>query len=148
MHQSEHATGFSLFRMSKGHGGLQCEACHGATHAEYPSSHDNDNILSISLQGFAGTLSECSVCHTNVPLTVSGGPHGMHSIGQTWVTKHHDYTEGKERNCAYCHGSDYRGSPLSTVKKDRSFNIGDGRTHTYRQGEEVGCYDCHQGPFH
>ena len=142
------ATGFSLFRMSEGHGGLQCEACHGATHAEYPSSHDNDNILSISLQGFAGTLSECSVCHTNVPLTVSGGPHGMHSIGQTWVTKHHDYTEGKERNCAYCHGSDYRGSPLSTVKKDRSFNIGDGRTHTYRQGEEVGCYDCHQGPFH
>jgi hypothetical protein len=26
------AAGFSLFRFSKGHGGLQCEACHGATH--------------------------------------------------------------------------------------------------------------------
>ncbi len=31
--------GKSLYRFSKGHGNLQCESCHGATHAEYPSSH-------------------------------------------------------------------------------------------------------------
>src|SRR3954454_23253242 len=28
------ATGLSLFRFSAGHGGLQCKACHGSTHAE------------------------------------------------------------------------------------------------------------------
>ncbi len=33
------AAGLSLYRFSKGHGGLACEACHGSTHAEYPSSH-------------------------------------------------------------------------------------------------------------
>ncbi|RME91451.1 MAG: hypothetical protein D6766_11855, partial [Verrucomicrobia bacterium] len=30
------APGVSLYRFSTGHGGLQCEACHGSTHAEYP----------------------------------------------------------------------------------------------------------------
>ena len=48
--------GLSLYRFSKGHGGLQCSACHGSTHAEYPSSHANDNLQSIALQGHAGTL--------------------------------------------------------------------------------------------
>lgn len=33
----------SLFRFSKGHGGLACSACHGSTHAEYPTPHRNDN---------------------------------------------------------------------------------------------------------
>jgi hypothetical protein len=32
----------SLYRFSMGHGGLQCSACHGSTHAEFPSSHAND----------------------------------------------------------------------------------------------------------
>ena len=41
------APGFNLYRFSKGHGGLQCEACHGSTHAEYTSSHDGDNVQSI-----------------------------------------------------------------------------------------------------
>lgn len=142
------APGFSLFRMSKGHGDLQCEACHGATHAIYPSSHENDNLLSLDLQGHEGTIRECSVCHKQVPLTSNGGPHGVHTFGQVWVKEHHDYTEGKESTCAYCHGADYRGSPLSTMKKEATFSIGDGRTHSYSPGDQVGCYDCHNGPFH
>lgn len=148
-------TGFSLYRMSKGHGGLQCEACHGATHAEYsstppdpylPPNHYNDNILSQDLQGHAGTVSECSACHKSVPLTTTGGPHGMHTLGQTWVKEHHDRAKGIQSGCAYCHGADYRGSPLSTVKANRTFSIGDGRSMSYTAGQPVGCYDCHQGP--
>lgn len=139
-------TGFSLFRMSKGHGGLQCEACHGATHAEYPSSHDNDNLLSQDLQGFAGTLHECSTCHKTEPSTISGGPHGMHAVGQNWVTQHHDQVKGIQSTCTACHGADYRGTPLSTVKKAKTFNIGDGRTKAYSVGDKAGCYDCHNGP--
>jgi len=53
------AAGFSLYRFSAGHGGLQCAACHGSTHAEYPSSHQNDNVQSIALQGHVGTVAEC-----------------------------------------------------------------------------------------
>ncbi len=65
-----------LFRQSKGHGGLYCESCHGSTHAILPSTEDRDNIQVIRLQGYAGTLQECSVCHgDNVP--DGPGPHGM-----------------------------------------------------------------------
>jgi len=149
------SSGFSLYRMSKGHGGLQCEACHGATHAEYsstpadpnlPRNHYNDNLLSQDVQGHAGTVSECSSCHKSVPLTTSGGPHGMHTLGQTWVKEHHDRAKGIQSSCAYCHGADYRGSLLSTAKATRTFSIGDGRSKSYSAGQPVGCYDCHNGP--
>jgi hypothetical protein len=140
------ATGFSLFRFSKGHGGLQCEACHGSTHAEYPSSHVNDNLQSIALQGYEGTVRECSVCHATPPLSATGGPHGMHTIGATWVSKHESYAEGNASSCAYCHGSDYRGSPLAQVKAARTYQTKSGSTRTYKAGQNVGCYDCHNGP--
>jgi hypothetical protein len=141
------AAGFSLYRFSKGHGGLQCEACHGATHAEYPSSHANDNVQSIALQGYAGTVRECKVCHATTPLSVSGGPHGMHTIGASWVDKHGDYVESTgPSQCAYCHGSDYRGSPLAQVKATRTYQTKSDSTRTYSAGQDVGCYDCHNGP--
>jgi hypothetical protein len=142
------APGFNLFKSSKGHGGLRCEACHGATHAEYPSSHDNDNVQSIALQGYAGTVRECKVCHATVPTSLNGGPHGMHTIGASWVSQHSDMLEsgGGTAQCAYCHGSDYRGSPLAQVKAAQTFSIGDGRTRSYIAGQSVGCYDCHNGP--
>lgn len=139
------APGFSLYRFSKGHGNLQCEACHGATHAEYPSSHANDNVLSKDIQGRAGSIGECTACHKTVPLTANKGPHGMHTIGNTWVSKHGDYAEHNATACAYCHGADYRGGILSTVKAARSFNA-EGKTVKYAVGQKVTCYDCHNGP--
>jgi len=140
------AAGFSLFRFSKGHGGMQCESCHGSTHAEYPSSHVNDNLQSIALQGYAGTVSECTACHSTPPMTANGGPHGMHTIGANWVGRHGDLVgSGGTAACAYCHGSDYRGSPLSQVKVARSYSVEHG-THSYTAGQAVGCYDCHNGP--
>jgi hypothetical protein len=141
------AAGFSLFRFSKGHGGMQCEACHGATHAEYPSSHANDNLESIALQGYAGTVRECTVCHATPPMTATGGPHGMHTIGAAWVRGHGDRvgSAGGAAACAYCHGSDYRGSPLSQVKVARSYSTEHGN-RAFAAGQNVGCYDCHNGP--
>jgi hypothetical protein len=138
-------TGFSLYRFSKGHGNLQCEACHGATHAEYPSSHKNDNVLSQDVQGREGTIGECSACHKTVPMTANKGPHGMHTVGNAWVDKHGDYAENSATACAYCHGADYRGGILSTVKKARTF-AAEGKTVSYTAGQKVGCYDCHNGP--
>ena len=141
------AAGFNLFRFSKGHGGMQCEACHGATHAEYPSSDTNDNLQSIALQGYAGTVRECTACHATPPLSTSGGPHGMHTIGATWVKDHHDLigAAGGLQQCAYCHGSDFRGTALSQVKVARSFSTEHG-TRSFAAGQNVGCYDCHNGP--
>ncbi len=141
------STGFSLYRFSKGHGNVQCEGCHGSTHAEYPSSHDNDNVLAVGLQGYAGTITECTTCHASVPTTKDGGPHGMHTIGSKWVDKHHDYVDEHDTGeCAYCHGADYRGSDLSKVKKTKTFNVEDNQSITYTAGQKVGCYDCHNGP--
>ncbi|MCX6151301.1 MAG: T9SS type A sorting domain-containing protein [Ignavibacteriales bacterium] len=64
-----------LFRESKGHGGLYCSSCHGSPHAIYPTSQPNDNLQNIRLQGFAGTLKKCVVCHTTTP--TGAGPHGI-----------------------------------------------------------------------
>jgi hypothetical protein len=63
----------TLYRFSKGHGGVYCEACHDSTHAIATSRESNDAIKFIQLQGHTGTLSECTVCHLTQP---SGpGPH-------------------------------------------------------------------------
>jgi hypothetical protein len=62
-----------LYRDSTGHGGLYCESCHNSTHAILTSREANDNLQSIALQGYAGTITECTVCHQTQP---SGpGPH-------------------------------------------------------------------------
>ena len=55
----------ALYRHSTGHGGVYCEACHGSTHAELPSSLAADNDQAIRLQGYAGALNECWICHTD-----------------------------------------------------------------------------------
>ena len=140
------AAGFSLYRFSQGHGGLKCESCHGATHAEYPSSHSQDNALSLDLQGHTGTVGECTVCHAAVPNTANGGPHGMHTVGSAWVSSHGDQVERVGRStCTACHGADYRGSPLSKIKVARTFTI-EGTVKTFPAGHNMSCYDCHNGP--
>ncbi|HCE00218.1 MAG TPA: hypothetical protein DER07_04175 [Armatimonadetes bacterium] len=56
-----------LFKDSKGHHGVMCAACHGSPHAIAPSSQPNDNVQAIALQGHAGTIKTCTVCHTQTP---------------------------------------------------------------------------------
>jgi len=140
------APGYGLYRFSRGHGDLYCESCHGATHAIYPSAEFNDNVLARELQGYAGTIRECAVCHDPVPYTATGGPHGMHTIGAAWVRGHGDSVEhsGPEQ-CTACHGADYRGSPLSAIKTAKEFRHEHGIVR-YRPGDPVTCYDCHNGP--
>ncbi len=140
------AAGLSLYRFSRGHGGLECSACHGSTHAEFPSSHDSDNIQSVALQGHEGVLSECTTCHATVPSTVTGGPHGLHPIGASWVGSHGDVAESTgTAACRSCHGSDYRGTVLSRAQADRTFTTDFG-TKKFWRGSQIGCYACHAGP--
>jgi PKD repeat protein len=138
--------GTSLYRYSSGHGGLQCEACHGSTHAELPTSTANDNVQSSAMQGHKGTIAECTGCHTTVPSTTNGGPHGMHPVGQAWVSRHHDVAEGSGASqCTTCHGADYRGTVLSRAFAARAITSEAGSLQLWR-GFQVGCYGCHQGP--
>ena len=132
--------GLSLYRFSKGHGNLQCEACHGSTHAIYPA-HEADNKLSMSIQGHTGTLSECSACHKTVPNTTTGGPHGMHPVGSSWVSNHQNVADNNPSQCTACHGADYRGSVLSKMWTTRT-ELG----AKFVKGHQVSCYDCHNGP--
>ncbi|MBI3448645.1 MAG: PKD domain-containing protein [Acidobacteria bacterium] len=140
------APGLSLFRFSTGHGGLACEACHGSTHAEFPSSHANDNVQSARIQGAIGPLAECGACHATTPATVTGGPHGMHPVGQSWFAKHSDVVEQSgTAGCQACHGLDFRGTVLSYARADRTVTAF-GSTKSFWRGFEVGCYACHRGP--
>ncbi len=138
--------GKSLYRYSKGHKGMQCSACHGSTHAIYPSARAEDNLQSIAAQGHAGTINECTACHTTVPRTADGGPHGMHTVGQDWIKMHEDVAERDATKCKACHGADYRGSFLSKTFSQRTFSVDDGKTKTFAKGHMVSCYDCHNGP--
>lgn len=139
------AAGKNLYRFSTGHGLLQCEACHGATHAIYPSLQIEDNLQSQAAQGHAGTIAECNVCHLTVPQTISGGPHGLHTVGQDWINGHQDAAEEDTAACAACHGSTYHGSALSKTFSARTLKVKKG-TKTYAAGAQVSCYDCHNGP--
>jgi PKD repeat protein len=139
------AGGLSLYRFAHGHGGLQCSACHGSTHAIFPSTHANDNVRNIEIQGHAGVMVECASCHDSTPADYAGGPHGMHPVGQTWVSAHPDYTESHGSTpCQACHGTDYRGTVLSRMQADRTLNAFG--TKTLFRGAIIGCYTCHNGP--
>jgi hypothetical protein len=84
----------ALFRFSKGHGGIACQACHGSTHAIWPNAADsaNDNDAAELLQGYAGTLIECAACHESGSLpTTTSGPHGLHTVNDSrWYDDGHE----------------------------------------------------------
>jgi hypothetical protein len=74
-HGSTYQQDQPLYRMSKEHGGIYCEACHDSPHAIAPSGEPNDTIKFIAWQGHAGTLDTCTVCHASQPS--GAGPHGF-----------------------------------------------------------------------
>jgi hypothetical protein len=137
-----------LYRVSTGHGGVMCEGCHGATHAEWPNANPNanDNVAARQLQGHTGTIVECSTCHgtaMNTRITLNG-PHGMHPVGggTSFARGGHQNIAGN--NCAVCHGPGSRttnvGTVLSLAKADRTL---DGKL--VPKGTPVGCSICHDG---
>jgi hypothetical protein len=148
-----------------GGAGIFCEACHGATHAEWPNGNPNanDNVTAQQLQGHTGTIIECSTCHgTSLNGSLGrtlDGPHGMHPVGNdTNVTTGTaagplvDFVDGGHSNmtgnnaCVACHGTNATsggrgqntGTVLSVAKKDRRLN-----GQTIPAGTPIGCTICH-----
>ena len=140
------AKGFDLYRFSMGHGTLYCSTCHGSQHAEFPTVKQNDNLYSIALQGYKGQLRECTVCHSTIPVTQTDGPHGLHTVGQKWVSVHGNFAQGHQKECQYCHGTDYRGTAMTKLLTGKTFNAGDYGKKNFPKGHAMNCYDCHNGP--
>jgi hypothetical protein len=65
--EPKYAQDQALYRFSKGHHGIYCEACHDSTHAIALSRESRDAIKFINLQGYEGTLSKCTTCHLTKP---------------------------------------------------------------------------------
>ncbi|MCA9774724.1 MAG: hypothetical protein KC466_20055, partial [Myxococcales bacterium] len=143
----------TLYRNSRGHGGLQCEACHGSPHAIWPNPNPdaNDNVAAIQLQGHAGVIGECSTCHTSLSSSAGlGGPHGMHPVNNpSWIKGggnfHGEvYKEGSGDSCAACHGADHRGTRLSRTLANRVMRDAEGQLRAILPaGAEVSCGLCH-----
>lgn len=57
----------TLYRNSRGHMGIHCAACHNSPHAITPTVVNADNVQAIQLQGHAGTINTCTVCHREKP---------------------------------------------------------------------------------
>ncbi len=68
----------TLYRNARGHGGVLCSGCHNSPHAIFPSRESRDNQVMVDLQGHAGTLSDCRVCHGVTP--AGAGPHGIVAV--------------------------------------------------------------------
>jgi Zn finger protein HypA/HybF involved in hydrogenase expression len=157
-----------LYRVSKGHEGVFCEGCHGATHGIWPNKNPdaNDNVTATQLQGHTGTITECDTCHTggfdidHFKSSVSGGgdmggPHGMHPVNDPmWNDKHKEVFELNKNSCRTCHGADGKGTVLSTTATNRTFECKneDGNWAACRDGSSqvtvdagtvVGCDNCH-----
>lgn len=129
-----------LYRLSTGHGGLACESCHNSTHAIWPTQNllANDNVASIQLQGHAGTVIECDICHEgNLGVTL-GGPHGLHPVGGGEFADggHEEIAEDNANQCRSCHGNNGNGTILSRVASSRSFTIEECENGTLCPGDE------------
>ncbi len=143
----------TLYRNSLGHGGVACEGCHGSTHAIWPNALPtaNDNVAANQLQGHSGSISECSVCHTSLPLTLNG-PHGMHNVNsRAWNLEHEDFFQRDPNACRACHGQNLEGTVLSQTAADRVYLRDDededgGQTISLAKGTAVSCGLCHEKP--
>ncbi|KHF24801.1 PKD domain-containing protein [Solemya velum gill symbiont] len=140
-----------LYRVSTGHGGVMCEGCHGATHAEWPNENPNanDNVAAIQLQGHTGTITECSTCHGTAMNNEDtlGGPHGMHPVGDTGFARegHVQMSKDNPDSCRTCHGQSGEGTVLSRVATDRVLQgKEDNEIHTMARGDVIGCGLCHE----
>jgi hypothetical protein len=140
----------TLYRNSKGHGGLACWACHGSPHAEWPNADAsaNDNVAAVELQGHAGPIVECATCHEAGTLGASlNGPHGMHPIESRFGASeaHGSLYRSNRAACQACHGMNLEGTVLARVAADRNFS-GEEGARPLTKGQLVSCDLCHSKP--
>ncbi len=141
----------TLYRNSRGHGGVACEGCHGSTHAIWPNANPmaNDNVTASQLQGHSGTVIECSTCHGTAQLGLTlDGPHGMHPVNDpVWNKDHEDMAEHNKDRCRTCHGANGEGTVLARVADDRRLQTDEDGPIYLARGTKVSCGLCHKNPL-
>jgi len=141
----------TLYRNSKGHGGISCENCHGSTHAVWPTSeinNPNDNVAAVQLQGHTGTITECVVCHAqgSIPLGLDG-PHGIHNVDdRRWNLFHPQFFDADEASCRTCHGLNLEGTVLARAAAVRNLVTENGNDIIFQKGRRISCDLCHGNP--
>jgi len=145
-----------LYRLSKGHGGVMCEGCHGSAHAIWPNANPwaNDNVTANQIQGHSGTITECTVCHEGGLGLTLDGPHGMHPVAdRNWNEQHEELAEGNATACKSCHGANGQGTVLSRTAAARTWECKDEKGTlcnredqiiTVAKGTQVSCTQCHE----
>ena len=143
-----------LYRVSTGHGGVMCEGCHGATHAEWPNANPNanDNVTANQLQGHTGAIAECSTCHGNAAgwhqqpeRAARPAPDRLqqHAVVEQ---QRHRCPGNNFTNCATCHGgtsrSNSRGTVLSRALATRTFS-----GQTVQAGDAGRLRRCHSSSY-
>jgi hypothetical protein len=163
-----------LYRLSKGHGGIFCEGCHGSTHAEWPlpNPNANDNVPAVQLQGYPGKLMECTTCHGANSFTIAKfrrnfdanglmkGPHGMHPVNDpVWTRNHKEVFEDRSTppgTCQACHGSQLQGAVLARLPVSRTLECDEGplckqtpqgKRIALAKGTQISCVLCHENPL-
>jgi hypothetical protein len=145
----------TLYRNSKGHGGVFCEGCHGSPHAIWPNQNPlaNDNVAAKQLQGHSGPIAECSTCHQagSLGLTLNG-PHGLHPVNDPfWNKEHKELFEHNRARCQTCHGVNLEGTVLSKTAADRTLRAKEEQPDGTKiiflaKGTQVSCTLCHKLP--
>jgi hypothetical protein len=81
----------ALFRNRTDSRGIRCEACHGSTHAVYPTNNgfgrDRDNIQALQYGGTRGPIGSsmtCSTCHTDKVTDAKGHHPNMSRPFRNW----------------------------------------------------------------
>jgi hypothetical protein len=132
-----------LYRLSKGHGGVFCEGCHGSTHAEWfvtpgpGGTLPNDNVAALQIQGQQGHIHRCATCHSGegppvTPDVALNGPHGLHVLfDRRWAlppNPAHPAVVAVQtlEPCKACHGAAGEGTFLANG---------------------ISCADCHVNPI-
>ena len=115
----------TLFRFSKGHGGVAARAATTARtrSGRTRSTPHNDNVAAQQLQGHSGTITECTACHGAGTLPLSlGGPTACTSsrirAGPAAATA---LAKQDHQACAACHGTNFRGTVLSRTAAQRDW---------------------------
>lgn len=140
-----------LYRVSQGHGGVFCQGCHGATHAEFANANANanDNVAATQIQGHSGKIMECTACHASgsLPYNTLAGPHGMHQVAYQsfYDGGHQSLYKSNKAACKACHGADLKGTPLSRSPVARTLTA-HRKAVTIAAGENVACNKCHSMP--
>ena len=137
----------SLYRFSKGHGGLQCSACHGSTHAEFPAQPPQRQPAEHRRAGPRRHPVQLHLLPRHrCPPPSAAARTACTRPARTGSTA--TRTTAKAAPASACHGADLRGTPLSRSFSDQTLIVQPMTASPHSiplfRGANVSCFLCHK----